>query len=190
MVAAVDITRLSAPRLDEVLKRVQRAMADGAVGPTRAAAMIVDLVERWDEFGYREQAGCDGRHWVNDKLGNRQAVRRAYLLRDAVEKLAGAGFDRDTTCMTRLHHQVLIYLAGESVPDDKRRAAVQKVLSEQRSKGDGVLFTLDQAMPHISACLGRKRSTRVDDRAAVLMAHIEVLNAMLRDAGREPPPVP
>jgi hypothetical protein len=190
MSAAPDLNKLSAPRLDEVAKRIQRANADGAVGPTRSAALIVDLVDHWDERGYREQAECDGKSWVNKTLGNPSATARAYALRDAVEALAALGFDRDATLATKLHHEVLFRLAHLEADDAARARAVNAVLSAQRARGAGVLLTMRQSEPVIDKAIGRKRRHPKADRVATLLAHIERLNALLRAAGVEPPPLP
>lgn len=104
-------------KLDAILADVRKSMQDASVGDLRAAMKLVPLEEKWEEL-YQAEAGYDWAQWVSKHFGA-GAVRRFRNLSESLTVLRK--YWRGTDLVTRFHQDVLIYIAGDCVPEEKRK---------------------------------------------------------------------
>lgn len=183
---------MGASDLEKHARAIRKTMAEAHTGPTRAALMLVDLLDAWEERGYRDMTpgGIDGDAWAAQVFGNALAAGNARRTVAAVAKVTALGFTRDADVLTNIDHGTLIYLAGASIPKERRRECVTAVLQAQK-KRRGNLFSMTRARRLCVSLLGKTTTPRATAKTiAAALDHIALLETRLRKAGADVPPRP
>jgi len=89
--------------------------------------------------------------------------------------------------LSRIHHQVAVFLCGDSVPSDRRKACINAVLNETKSRR--VVLSYAIASRVVWELLGKEPVERVD-RLGVALAYIATLQKQIQDSGGACPPMP
>ena len=176
---------LSLVTLAERGSEIRRAMKDGDTGETRAAMLLIPIVDNWE--CYRSEAGgVDATAWATVYFGNRgklAALRRRY---DAVQRMKAEGYER---LSFRLHHDVLTYVTGDTIPADQFKAVCKAL--RFKTEADGVVLTLNQAKAIVAEVIGKvRRVAKEDPRIAEAVTCIAAHRAALKAKGITPPSLP
>jgi hypothetical protein len=123
------------PRLSEAAASLKKAIADGGVGPMRAAATIMDLNARWED--YRQEAGgVDCGKWIRDEVTPTLGI-------DWFQKLAGCVDALGKSVAMCMHYAAVWWLASNVSNPEARRKVVDEALGVYRGQGRA-LVTLNQ----------------------------------------------
>ena len=113
----------------------RKCMQDASTGELRAAQIIVELENDWDK-SFREETQSDWASWVTKTFGAGK-VRRFRNLYEAAQALRP--YWKGNDLMTRFHQDVLIRIAGETVPPTKRKECLVKIRARTSEKGLPIL---------------------------------------------------
>lgn len=171
------------PSLKDVAEKIRRHMKDSHVGPLHVADLLVDLESRWAD--YADQAGgLTATEWASDALGSQGALAAARRRHQALGKLEQLGYSRGYL-KARLHHEMVVWLAGPSISDADRQEAVKQVCDETSARGG---LPLSPAIARSVVSCKRRSAARTGSRKIiVLLKHVELLESTLRSAGLKIP---
>lgn len=181
----MSLAALKVPSLAERGSEIRRAMKEGDTGMTRAAVMLIPIVDDWENYR-AEAGGVDASAWATDYFGNKgklAALRRRF---DAVQRMKAEGYER---LAFRLHHDVLTYVTGDTIPADRFKDVCKKL--RWKTEKESVVLTTAQAKAIVAEVIGKvRRVAKEDPRIAEAVSCIAAHRAALKAKGITPPSLP
>ena len=113
----------------------RKCMQDASTGELHAAKIIVGLENDWEKT-FREETQSDWASWVTKTFGAGK-VRRFRGLYEAAQALRPHW--RGNDLMTRFHQDVLLRIAGDTVPENKRKECLVRIRARTSEKGLPIL---------------------------------------------------
>jgi len=161
--------------LGQRVKEYREALRDAAVGPTRAAYILVDVLDNWNL--YEAHAGTpDGVAWCSKAFANKSAATKARNLVAAAEVVVAHGYSR-SYATSRIDSAVLVFVTGRTMSDADQKVMLQHLFAEQSRRGN--LLNLVQARALARRLLGRTGAKERPSEAGALfkiaVAHIQAL---------------
>lgn len=193
--ATLPVASPAGSRLTMLEAKIRTAQRQGATAEVRIALAVVPVLRRWND--YRTEArGLSGPQWLAEVTGNPKAAEKMIRRYDALlalEKAIHAGpLDQDFL-RTRIASAAIVYLAGTSVPQDRRGEAVREVIAATHKHG--TVLEPSQVRRVVQGMLGSTRAPKpLSVTAAELRQWVEgpldaFLEAFARD-GQAPWPAP
>lgn len=171
---------MSAPVQETLARRsarIKAAMADADVGPLVAAAEVVEIVERWDDYR-AEAGGVEAGAWLERTFGTGRTLAWWQRRHEAVQKLGEAS--RRT-----IHHDVAVWVT-QSRPQPQWERIKVALMRARKENGDNAL-SLGRARILVEKEFGSTARPRRCGGCRAKDERIEALERAMREAGLTPP---